>query len=555
MKKRRIMEPHSASGEVVCPHMTPSSFNFRGGVDPHVEKFERDFPGAQPVLRLLKEADASPVWLAPVKAGAPAHSWQLHVRLPRYLEEHFGFTRQILLYCLCADDVHPRDGRRIQTLIRGASDPIASDFAIVVAKDQRVVEKLHDWAIERELGMVIVPLSIDQVEEELNSEEHTPTLQRLIGGWLSSHDLYDDRLPVTGDNFFGRGRVLRDLDRKLAQNRGHTGIYGLRRIGKTSLALELKERLAKRTDLYPVFIDLAAATGGAPHAAHRVLTEVADLLTERSDLSKRQALQALRVAEAWEDIDPKVMMSRLADGVPGVLTDGALSGCHIVLILDEAEALLSAQSGLADEHVLGFFRAIKGIAQETRQLSLVLVGVNAAPSEEATLAGEDNPLFGLLSPEYLGPLEAGECDEMIRRIGRRMQVRWDGPGVSRLTEKVGAHPLLARLAASDVVGSGDERLRRPTVEAVEKVFIDFHQRHTDIFEQMFYSLKRYYPSELYLLEIVASGEIGIAAELAEESPMMLNHLAGYGVLDPEHLTIAMPVLRLWLRQRQGSLGP
>ena len=268
-----------------------------------------------------------------------------------------------------------------------------------------------------------------------------------------------------------------------------------------------------------------------------------------------QALQALRVAEAWEDIDPKVMMSRLADGVRGVLTDGALSGCHIVLILDEAEALLSAQSGLADEHVLGFFRAIKGIAQETRQLSLVLVGVNAAPSEEATLAGEDNPLFGLLSPEYLGPLEAGECDEMIRRIGRRMQVRWDGPGVSRLTEKVGAHPLLARLAASDVVGSGDERLRRPTVEAVEKVFIDFHQRHTDIFEQMFYSLKRYYPSELYLLEIVASGEIGIAAELAEESPMMLNHLAGYGVLDPEHLTIAMPVLRLWLRQRQGSLGP
>ena len=29
------------------------------------------------------------------------------------------------------------------------------------------------------------------------------------------------------------------------------------------------------------------------------------------------------MAEAWEDIDPKVMMSRLADGVRGVLTDGA----------------------------------------------------------------------------------------------------------------------------------------------------------------------------------------------------------------------------------------
>lgn len=109
----------------------PSRFRFRGDVDPHVERFESDFPDAEAVPRLLKEAGASPIWLAPVvvKQGAPAHSWQVHVRLPGHLEEHFGFTRQILLYCLCTDDVHPRDGRRIQTLIRGAADPIAGDFA------------------------------------------------------------------------------------------------------------------------------------------------------------------------------------------------------------------------------------------------------------------------------------------------------------------------------------------------------------------------------------------------------------------------------------------
>ncbi|MCA1704638.1 MAG: hypothetical protein LC808_15800, partial [Actinobacteria bacterium] len=141
---------------------------------------------------------------------------------------------------------------------------------------------------------------------------------------------------------------------------------------------------------------------------------------------------------------------------------------------------------------------------------------------------------------------APECIEMIRRVGRKMQVRWDGTGVEQLTHEVGAHPLLARLAASDVVTRFPGRPLRPTVGQVQTILRHFHQTQNAIFEQMIQSLRRYYPDELDLLTIIASGDIQFAVDLVEQTPSLLNHLAGYGVIDGETFEISIPVMRRWL---------
>jgi hypothetical protein len=512
-------------------------------------KFEADFPFGTEVLTLFRAANAKPIWLSQVRQGAPPRSWAVHVRLPRMLEEHFGMTRQFLAYCAGSDDLRPREATRIQSLIRGAEDPIEPYFAMLATQDPLAEEKIRDWAVEREIGVTIVPITQEALTEVLEDGQEALALRKVIEKWISAHDLYDERDPVTGERFYGRAGALRDLERKLAQRRGHVGIFGLRRIGKTSLILELSQRLAKRPAVIPIFVDLEG-TEDAAHATYRLGEELADTLADQSSLSDREARKALHLPEQMDDVEPRRLISRVMDSLRSVLKRGALKEQHLILMLDEIEALLPSASSPAAMAV-DFFRGLRAISQETQRMSLVVAGVNATPTESPVLGDQDNPLFGLLSIEYLGPLETGECDEMIRTVGRRMQVRWDGPAVSALTGYVGAHPLLARLAASDVVNEFSERPLRPTIKQAEDVLGDFHVRRSPIFEQMVQSLRKYYADEFEVLRLIATGDQGFATELLDADPTLVNHLVGYGVLKESTLSIPNAAFRRWLRLSDG----
>lgn len=511
----------------------------------HLERFESEFTFGAQILRLFRLADASIIYAARVTGDAPYGSWVLHVRLPRRLEGHFGITRQFLVYCMNVQELQTRDIVRLKRLVATATHPVESDLAMIVTSDPGMKEKLTDWAAERTAGMILIPLHQTQLEGMITGERAQSALSELISGWISAYNLYDDREPVTGDRFFGRSDLLRDLDRQLAQGAGHVGIFGLRRIGKTSVLLEVRERLRIRPNVVPVFLDLESSPAGAAHAAYRLSEEVAKAIASRSTVSERAIRRSMHLPDHWEDGTPLSLISNVGDYLRSALAGGALSDSRVVLILDEAEILLPNVLS-PQEHAVDFFRVLRGVAQETGRLSLVIAGVNATPSESPLLGTEDNPLFGLLSLQYLGPLALEECTEMVRRVGRKMQVRWETPALSLLAEEVGAHPLLARLAASDVVTAHPERPFRPNREHVAEAMREFPRRNNAIFSQMVSSLTRYYPDEYEFLRLVASGDVEFAAELAKESPATLNHLAGYGVLDESSMSVSIPVFNRWL---------
>ncbi len=518
--------------------------------DEHQVRFEADFPFGRDVLALFRAANARPTWLKRISHGAPAHSWALHMRLPGHLEERFSISRQFLVYCAATTDLQVRDARRVEALIRDADDTVEPDFSILVSGDPKTREKLAEWGMEKALGgITLVPLSEEMLADLLQGEERDKALPTVIEKWISERNLYDERAPVTGARFHGRADILRDLDRHLAKGGGSVGIFGLRRIGKTSLMLQLADRLRLRPDVVPVFIDLEV--GDTRHVAHRIGEELTKALADRGSLTERQARQALRLPEDWFDQDARVLIARVADSVRGLLTSGVLRDHRLIVMLDEAESLLPTPETPV-EHAIDLFRALRGVSQETGRLNLVLAGVNATPTESPLLRGADNPLFGSLAVRYLGPLRPEECNEMIRKIGRRMQVRWDGRAVERLTEYVGAHPLLARLAASDLVSQFPERPLRPNLEHAERILDGFAERRSSVFEQMIDSLRRYYPNELEVLDVVAEGDQVFASELLEDDRTLVNHLSGYGVLDPERLSISIPAFRKWLRLRSAA---
>lgn len=518
----------------------------RGNHKDFAARFKADYPFGQQVLELFDAAGARTTRLSPVRQGAPKHSWALHVRLPRDLEDHFSITRQFLVYCVCTKDLQPRDARRIQSLIRETDGAVEADFSMLISSDSRAKDKLTEWSAERSAGgITIVPLSQPRLEGLLGADDKLHGLSHVIEEWVSERNLYDERAPVTGERFYGRAAILRDLDRHIAKGGGDIGIFGLRRIGKTSLLLELADRLKQREAIVPVFIDLEG-TSGAAHVANRLAQELAIGIAAHGTLTEKQALAALQLPKDWASAEPELLIASVGDALRGALTRGVLQDQRLVLMLDEAESLLpNAQEPAA--YAINLFRMLRGVSQETGRLNLVLAGVNATPTESPFLGDQDNPLFGSLAVHYLGPLETDECEEMIRKIGKRMQVRWDGKAVAELTQHVGAHPLLARLAASDLVTDFPERPLRPNLRHVRSVLDKFSERRSSVFEQMIQSLRRYYPVELEVLQVVAAGEQVFATELLEDEPTLVNHLAGYGVLNSEQLSISIPAFRKWLR--------
>jgi hypothetical protein len=74
---------------------------------------------------------------------------------------------------------------------------------------------------------------------------------------------------------------------------------------------------------------------------------------------------------------------------------------------------------------------------------------------------------------------------------------------------------------------------------------DFHKRHAAQLNEITESLRRYFPSELELLELLARGDEATLEEWGEAYPTAINHLAGYGVLDNVRMQIRIaPLQRL-----------
>ena len=205
----------------------------QGTFQEHLLRFETSFPLGHEVLQLFKAAGARPIWVSPVRAGKPPpNSWALHVRLPRHLESHFGLNREFLVYCANTDDLQTQETTRLKGLIRQAKHPIETDFAMLIASDVHIEEKLEDWATERALGVTIVPVSGAALEQLVTGAHPDGALREVLEIWISAQNLYDERGPVTGERFYGRNTLLRDLERRLAKGGTHIGVFGLRRIAR-----------------------------------------------------------------------------------------------------------------------------------------------------------------------------------------------------------------------------------------------------------------------------------------------------------------------------------
>jgi hypothetical protein len=234
-------------------------------------------------------------------------------------------------------------------------------------------------------------------------------LRRAINGYRIPYDV--GPLITTPDRYIGRAHVLDTVLGKIGNHSFY--IYGEKRIGKTSLLMQIGQRLQQRARLHPrqpivvVFRNMQQVP--ADQFWFYLMRSIVATIkategteeTETPSHAQPSVISVPSVAHTYDDIDAEndleQIIRTLQQGDPTIEP-------LIVLMIDEIDTLQSYDPGLRQR-----FRAFCQHTQ--RHLRVILAGVlppNAEP-------GDTSPWYNIFERIALGPLSETDTLHLIRK--------------------------------------------------------------------------------------------------------------------------------------------
>ena len=479
------------------------------------------------------------------------------------LTESFGLSGSFLVRCFQSNprpvhlkylteylrSIGPQDELVLQTGGRVVLNP-ALAFISVPSTDV-----VHDQVMRilSDNRAAIIPLDDAFFQ---NRDEPIQSIQRVLSHYLGQRDLYDSTQPVSGRRFFGRERLLVQLGDALHRGR-FLGIYGLRKIGKTSLVYQLRDEQLR--DDAVAYVDLQASPTLRTRNCDALYWEVECALHGRLSAANHPLANLFRLGkvERFSSLPeggtkaPVIFAEDLRAFLDAVVANQAGGIGRVVILLDELEQILpvAGQGGISG--YLEFFALLRGLSQTERYqgaLSCVVVAANAAISERGYWHGRENPVYALFAPFFIPPLPEGECDEMICSLGKGMSVYWEPEATSAVFSETCGHPFLTRTLCSYIARIQSKRPLRVTRRMVHEHIPPFIRDQGNLMEQITELVKTHFPEEAKVLERIALGES--PDDATDET---FRHLLSYHLVVAKggRYRITLNLLRRWLRRRAG----
>ena len=464
-----------------------------------MDKLIAKFPAAalhRQALRLMGSdfVDARQ-WNGPGERGY----WTALIRFGRIIEGSLGLTREVMALYSSDRDLQLREFTKLPYFRDKQPRKPTQDLFLVYSPDLITSNKLNDWAIREPFGAVSLP------RLGPSPEEAAVMLLRGLTDRLSSRNLYEETLPVTGRDFFGRRDLLMDLTEQLRRGKV-CGIFGLRKTGKTSLVTELGERF--------VISD--------PERRLFVLRDLEDLPT---DYSKH--IQALQL-DLTTSLLPKLRSMGLRTHEFTQLTDSSSIGefrramqatlghersreIQMVIALDEIESLVGpgAQTSTDRPHVPEFLGVLRSLVQENPNFNVVISGLTSTVLQSGILYGRENPLFAWAKPYYMPPLDREAADRLVEQLGQRMALRWTPEALSEVFALTDGHVFLQRTLCARVAAGLPRDLSHRTVTdtIVRQTVRPWRRGVAEQIREMMLALQRFYPDAAEVLGLLSAGDI------------------------------------------------
>src|SRR5208283_5309431 len=226
-----------------------------------------------------------------------------------------------------------------------------------------------------------------------------------------------------------------------------------------------------------------------------------------------------------------------ADAFMNVVAE-AVAAKKVALVFDEIEYLSPFSS--MDDHwrkdFIPFWQTIWACQSRHSNLSVIVAGVNPTVVENDRFQEVQNPLFGIVPPQYLRGLRKEEVQRMVRTLGKPMGLRMSAEAVDYLFLRYGGHPLLTRIACS-LMHKEIARTKPDLPFDVKRSHLLDKEDSRDN-ELSFYcrhivsELSQFYPDEYGLLEKIATGQLADYVDFLKE-PTFSSHLTNYGLIDKD----------------------
>lgn len=343
--------------------------------------------------------------------------------------------------------------------------------------------------------------------------------------------------------FFGRDDVLRDVTAVL-RNRNQNAIvlYGQRRIGKTSILLQLEKRLAADGQYTPVYFDLMDKAG-------KPLVEVLRELAQRINLSLNQPPPDF----ALFDVEGAYFRDTFLPQAAQLAASGGL-----VLLFDEFDVLDGPDSSQSAGQT--FFPYLRAWMNRAAGAQFVFV-IGRRPED---LSIHTMPTFKGVSASQVALLDRRDTEAIIRQSEEEGSLHWTDEAVTAVWEWTQGHPYFTQLLCEAVWNEAyrDEPEDPPTarLEMVEAAVKPVLNSGANAFVWLWDGLP---PAERYVMAVLAGADKDAITQ--DELIDILNQSGvrlalGQLVVAPETLEkwgtlrqvndgyqFAVPILRHWIQ--------
>ena len=355
-------------------------------------------------------------------------------------------------------------------------------FIIVPIRPRQEIYALIYALIGEKSSLRIIPLELASLKQAIIDLDSAGFLDQIIRLWVGEGDLYDIHNPITdAATFFGRGKFINRLTTKIMR-RQNFGIFGSRKIGKTSLIFQLRETLPA---ILIAYVDLQSISSQSCEETYFRLSEALRHQVRVKYPSVPLPSFNLR------NYDPREQYPNVATDFHNDLLklkeafEGEGKVPPVLLLLDEIELAIPHGESLGFRGYDDFFRQVRGLYQQEGFVVSAVVGADPTLCRAAKWGDRDNPVFQYYDEVFLTPLERSECDQMVQGIGEIMGISYDPASLRLIYEESGGHPYVARQLCSRIVNRFRDRPLNVDEEMLHEAIEDYIAQRPDYFVGVF----------------------------------------------------------------------
>ncbi|UQY36056.1 hypothetical protein K8U54_06110 [Pseudomonas fulva] len=381
-----------------------------------------------------------------------------------------------------------------------------------------LLKQTNDW--------IIVAI---QAEELKNPQRGDFFIRSRLAERIGTFDLFGMSSPIKNDKYFyGRDPLVQEVVQRISR-RENSGIFGLRKTGKTSVLYALQRRLAGK-DYLVEYID-CHGPGIYGMRWWQLLQELSYRLCQSMlSIYGKKIIDEGGYTKNFAANDFNRLIKRLF---------GFKLFSQITFLFDEVEFITPGLSNSLgqhwDEDFVPFWQTIRSVSQETEgALVFIVAGVNPSSVEHSHFDHIQNPIFQLAVPYYLEALGRPDVRDMVRSIGKYSGLTFNESCYDHLQQIYGGHPYLIRLACSEVERSlGDVPVDKK-IEVTEDNFKTQHEtirnRISQPIKDILLSLVWWHTDEYDLLHLLAEGNKEFFLDFLKETPEKAIPFVRYGLV-------------------------